>query len=233
MKTKRTHQYYLLLSALSLIVLVVIIWFFPMDYPSSFYDKLVTGVAFCGSCLLGVSLTVRPNWMRRYISRSSPLPQRKTTKNHAEMTFRGHHPACTPFRSHVISIRGNIRCGGCLGLALGAGASLVLFVVYLFVSPLSFLVSHVMFLTGVCLIPLSLAATKNTARHSMIRVILNFVLIVGFLFITLSILEITARPSFAMLAVLFSWLWIALRKELSLWNHHTICQSCSRTCKMY
>ena len=233
MKTKRTLRYYLLLSALSLIVLVIVIWFFPTRQPPAFSDKLVTGIAFCGSCLLGISLAVRPNWLRRYASQSPSLPQRNTLKNHPEITFRGHHPTCIPFSTHVISIKKNIICAGCLGLALGAGVSLVLFVMYLFVGPLSFLMSQGMFLTGLLLILLGLTATKNSACHSLIRVLLNFLLITGFLFVSISVLEITARSSFAILTVLFSWLWIASKKEHSAWDHHTICQACCCSCKVY
>jgi uncharacterized membrane protein len=192
----------------------------------------VTAIAFCGSCLLGISLTLRPHWMRRLSSQHS-MQQKARTNKHPEITFLGHHPLCPPFSSHVISIGKKTLCAGCFGLAIGAGGSFVLFLIYLFVEPLPLLTSQQIFLMGIFLVILGLLFGKITNYRPIGHVVFNIGFIAGFLFITLGILELTGRPAFAILAVFFSWLWIATKKELSTWNHHTVCQSCFRTCKMY
>jgi uncharacterized membrane protein len=232
LNTKTIPIYYLLLSAFSLGLLVLIVFFFTSKQEVSLSEKLVTAIAFCGSCLLGISVTLRPNWVRRLFSQHF-VQQKSRANKHPEITFLGHHPLCPPFRSHVISIGKKTLCAGCLGLALGAGGSLVFFLIYLFAELPPLLTSQQMFLVGIFLVIFGLIVGKITKHRPSGHVVFNIGFIAGFLFITLGILELTARPSFAILAVLFSWLWIATKKELSIWNHHTICQSCSRTCKMY
>jgi hypothetical protein len=73
---------------------------------------------------------------------------------------KGHHPNCNQFRNHILEIKNKSYCTGCLGLAIGCFISILLMIFYVIVS------------------------NEQFSLH------LNFLVIIGLFFISISYLEI-------------------------------------------
>ena len=66
MNRKKSAIYYLVLSVIGALMILVLLWFIPSeDRAVSFFDRLIVGGAFVLFCLFGISLALRPNWIRR------------------------------------------------------------------------------------------------------------------------------------------------------------------------
>ena len=70
--------------------------------------------------------------------------------NNPQLRYEGHHPPCSGFRSHVVTISSRKYCAGCTGLALGALLSLV--GIALLLGSLNYLPFAVLFWLGFALV---------------------------------------------------------------------------------
>ena len=68
MKQKNVIFYYIFLSALAAILLLILIFFGPTD-PNliNFSDRLLIGFIFIICCILGISLALFPGWYKKIL----------------------------------------------------------------------------------------------------------------------------------------------------------------------
>jgi uncharacterized membrane protein len=220
-----------ILGALLLLILLLIPQ--PEMRSTGILDRLIVGGAFVTSCILGISLALRPGWIKR--TSNKEYHNTSNQKKHSNTRRRlGHHPDCKGFNEHVIHTKNKTICAGCTGLALGSIAAVLLMGFYIAI-PASFSATQLQFfaLLGIFFIALSFSEIINTYRKSITHVITNILLVIGFLLLVLVVLEQTASIPFGILTVIISFLFMDTRIQLSSWKHSLTCKNCRSACKAY
>ena len=234
MKEKTNCTYYIILS-ISAEILLLIVGFLNYSSKTSIdlSDKLFIGGLFIGSCLFGISIAQHPGWYKRLIHQQkhnlNNQQINKTTKSR-----RGHHPDCEPFLYHTIRTQQKIFCAGCFGLSLGSILSISVMVLYIIIeNNMSSTLFYLFLFLGIIIIDLIFIETFLSIKNATVHVISNVFLVISFLLICISILEITGNSLYVAISILFSILWLDTRIRLSNWRHILICNNCGENCKMY
>lgn len=227
--------YYLTLSAIGAALIMVVSRFSSSDTNNTIHllDRMVVGVVFISSCVLGISLALRPNWIKRFTERES----HDTKKQQPRTKLRerqGHHPDCERFGSHTIKIKDEVLCAGCTGLALGSIASIFLMSVYILLpNEIPPTILDISIISGTILIALNYMETVILTRNTILHLFSNIFLVIGFFFVVVGIFQSTGSMIYGIFGVLIAFLWLDTRIQLSGWRHTRICKDCSETCKVY
>nr|QNO50634.1 hypothetical protein PPJMCGDE_00005 [Methanosarcinales archaeon ANME-2c ERB4] len=234
MNQKMLVIYYLTLSTIGAALILVVSRFSSSDTNTiHLFDRIVVGVVFISSCVFGISLAVRPNWIKRFTERKSHdmKKQQPQTKLRGRQ---GHHPDCERFERHTIKLKDKVLCAGCTGLALGSIASIFLMGVYILLSnEIPPIVFNISIMLGMILIALNYIETVIPTRKTLLHLISNIFLVIGFFFVVVGIFQSTGSVICGIFGVLISFLWLDTRIRLSSWQHTMICKDCSETCKVY
>jgi uncharacterized membrane protein len=227
-------MFYLILSTIGAALIIMIFWFRSSEIRSiNPFDKMFVGGAFISSCIFGLSLALKPNWVGRFVNRGSKghgSQKVDTTKRKRQ----AHHPDCEPFEGHTITINKKVRCAGCTGLALGSTVSIVLMIFYVVLpyeippTPL-----YILIILGMILIALNYLDLSILNENAHLHLISNTFLVIGFFLIVISVFEKTGSITYGLLAVVLSFLWLDTRIQLSDWHHSLTCKSCGNVCKVY
>lgn len=222
---------YIGVSLLGLGLLVVLTFTATLSRITFPLQTQATGLIFTGICLLGIMIGVFPSRCARLlhfrsqdeaVDKTEPASVRRTT-----VMFRGHHPTCGVFSTHVLHVEGATYCAGCMGLVTGGVISLIGCFSYFF---LGFGVGEAggyAFGIGVggvvCgLLQYHLFKGSNGTIHFL----LNVVFVVGAF---LLLLGVNAQKSnFALEAYLLALMvfWIFSRMTLSQREHTKVCAAC-------
>jgi hypothetical protein len=223
-----------MLSALGIILLIIGSSFTPSENnPITSMDRFIVGIAFIFSCLLGLSMALRPNWLKGLFAKEKEKQEEKVPSQGLRIRM-GHHPECEGFASHVLKIRDKTYCAGCLGLAIGANIGILLLFLYLimpdFVNSMS---STSMITIGLLFIMMNFLIVAARNKNSIVHVISNIILVSGFFLFVIGFFEITKSLSYGLLAVIISFLLLDTRIQLSHWHHRRTCIQCPDSCKVY
>ncbi len=232
MSQKRTVIYLMILSATATAMIVTVSWQPLSTAPSpNLLDKLLVGGAFIASCLFGISLTIRPAWMRRLIGSNNEEVPRQLAQARAR---RGHHPDCGHFNSHTFNWKGRTLCAGCTGLAAGSIVSVLLMSLYVALPVgLPVGVLQAALVLGLALVGAKYVETVLPLNRAYARIISNSLLVVGFFLVVVGFLELSGSVVFGVMGVLFSFLFLDTRIQLSRWQHIRACRDCVEDCKVY
>lgn len=234
MNQKMLVIYYLILSTIGAALIIVVSRFSSSDTNTiHLFDRIVVGVVFISSCVLGISLALRPNWIKGFTEREShdAKKQQPQTKLRGRL---GHHPDCEQFESHTIRLKNKILCAGCSGLALGSIVSIFLMGVYILLpNKIPPAIPHISIMLGMILIGLNYIETIIPTRNTIVHLISNIFLVIGFFFVVIGIFQSTGSLIYGIFGVLISFLWLDTRIRLSGWHHTSICKDCGETCKVY
>jgi hypothetical protein len=203
-----------------------------------FVDKLIIGLLFIISCIIGISLTIKPNWIgicieQRIHGTDNPLPKKVTKLKSKVRTIKhqGHHPNCDQFRSHTLEINNKVLCAGCTGLAIGAGISIFLVSCYLvFPYKIPKIFDILGFSLGMIFITVNFAQVIFPHKNPQLHLVSNTLLVTGFLLIVISLLQSSGKVIFGIFGIMVSMLWLDTRIMLSKWNHELICNYCTAKC---
>lgn len=226
--------YFLFLSiiAAGLLLAVAHIAYAPQESMNT-SDKLFVSGAFIAGCVVCISMTIYPNWPSVFRRRRA----HEMTGGEGIDSARGsiaHHPDCDSFRDHRI-VWGEIElCSGCFGLMIGAAASILLMVVYIFMMPsIPGYASDLAIPVGFCALSFALIVSLMQSRGVLINTFANALMVPSLFLLTAGMFEITNNLYAGLLPVLFSFLWMDTRIEISQWHHTMTCCKCSQACKMY
>lgn len=199
--------------------------------PVEGWEKLMVGVPFILSCLMGVALAFRPGMLRGFGAKK--VEGRANDKGPSGVTVRGHHPDCGRFDRHVALIGERAVCTGCLGLALGSILAMILMLIYI---PGSWEASYsalmVIMIAGLSLVGLSILETAFYAGRTA-HMVMNSLLVIGFFLVVVGVYQLTGSPLYGLLAIVISFLWLETRVQISNWKHAEICGECSESCKAF
>ena len=236
MNQNRNLTHYLILSLVGALFIVVITWLVPYDpRTTGIYDRLFVGMAFITSCIIGISLAIKPNWLNNLTKRTSYRNHTKKYSNRTPSRNReGHHPVCNGFHGHTLLINNKVLCAGCWGLAVGAVISIIMmaiYIVYPIVIPISLL--QIFFVGGLTFIVINFIETTMTKRIVALHIFTNVLLVISFLSITLATFQLTGNIIVGVISVIISFLWLDTRIQLSNWRHAKVCLKCNEPCKVY
>jgi 4-amino-4-deoxy-L-arabinose transferase-like glycosyltransferase len=224
----------LILSLAGAIIVLALAWLGASDYGGAqLADRLIVGVSLLTGFLLGISLAVKPGWMRR-LRRDAVHSADVSPSQSPGRVRHGHHPDCEHFGPHTVRVGGKVLCAGCTGLALGSVASIAMVSLYV---PLQMSVpppiSIILVAIGTALVAASLADSELFQARGGERLLSNLVMPFGFFLVAAGLLEATGNAAYGMTGVLISFLWLDTRIRLSRRRHIRICRSCGEACKSY
>ena len=224
---------YIILSMIGAVLIIVVLSFNPSDEGNiGFLDRLFVGGAFILCCLFGLSLALRPNWVRRIRKQNRDnvhVPESQEIKSR-----KGHHPDCRGFEGHTLEFNNKTLCAGCTGLALGSMISILLTILFMGLSiDLSNSVLYIFVILGLIFIAFTFIEIVILKRTAFAHVMGNILLVIGFFLIIIGIFQLTGSSGYGILAVIFSFLWLDTRIQLSTWRHTVICENCAESCKAY
>lgn len=233
MSRKGELAYYLVVSVIGAVIVMAMTFFGSSEAENlDISDRLIVGGAFVGSCLLGISLALRPGWIGRAVGRGNGPSEghgRAETRGR-----RGHHPDCEGFASHVITTDRGSLCAGCTGLARGCVMAIVLMGIFTTIpAKMSPGVPGFFALLGMILIVVVYGEIALPTRNALLHMAANSLLVIGFLFVVIGVFHSTGDATSALLAIVVSFLWLDTRIHLSNWRHAKICENCSEVCKAY
>ncbi|UCG69393.1 MAG: hypothetical protein JSV09_16735 [Thermoplasmata archaeon] len=224
---------YLIISIIAAILIILVSRFNQSEEGTiGFFDRLLVGGAFIFCCVFGLSLSLRPNWVRRLRKHErygGHVPESQTTKRH-----KGHHPDCRGFEGHTLVFYDSTLCAGCTGLAIGSLISILLTILSLGLSiDSSNSILYLLVSLGLIFIALNYIEILIPIRKAYAHLIGNIFLIIGFFLVIIGVFELTGSSAYGLLAVIFSFLWLDTRVQLSTWKHTDICENCTESCKAY
>lgn len=225
--------YYLLLSITAIILILIMVIAKPNTTNTNNYvDKLFVAGIFFINCIFGISIAIYPSWWKKNKQKTNHTTNLKRPQT--RRSFQGHHPDCNMFKNHIIFIKNKPRCAGCLGLIIGALTSILLIILYLTIPlKLSINIYYILLIIGIIILIFIYIEILLLKRNKVVHILLNSLLILSFLTITISVLEITKNSIYTILTILLSYLWLDTRIYLSNQKHQSICQSCIQECKSY
>lgn len=164
------------------------------------------------------------------VDKTEPASSKRTT-----VTFRGHHPTCGVFSTHVLHIGGATYCAGCMGLVTGAVISLVGCFSYFFLGFGLGEAGGYVFGIGVGgvvggLLQYNLFKGSSGTTHFL----LNVVFVAGAFLLLLGVNAL--KDNFALEAYLFALMvfWIFARMTLSQREHTKVCATCGvQSCRYW
>lgn len=233
MKRTNTIYLYLVFSVVAAVLILLLVGTAPSQSLSrSIQEEVGIASVFILCCSIGISFTLRPNWVRRSILGFQN--EEKNTQPRGERSFQGHHPDCPTFKNHTIRWKEKTWCAGCLGLFIGLCVSIALMTLYLGTGiQLTKMMSVFLLLLGLFILAVVYVEIFHQSRHATVHVFINSMLPLIFFIITISVVAITGKFIYGLFTILFCFLWLDTRIRLSKWHHSILCTHCSESCKMF
>ena len=229
MSPKGLAAYYVALSAIGATFLGVVAWRSPASSPIPSTDRALVASTFVAVCALGLASAVRPNRIRRLTSgRSHGLGGGPAS---APRPYRGHHPDCEHFATHVLRMGDRTLCAGCTGLGIGAAAAALVMALYA-VMPggLPVRPPAAVLALGMGLVALNYVEVAVRRGHAIVHTAANVFLVLGFLSLTIGTIEATGKAAYGLLAVVVSLLMVDTRIRLSSSRHADLRRRCGEAC---
>jgi len=229
----RTLSMYLALSFTAAVLLTLLVVLIPpQTFSLSILDKGRIAIVFILCCIVGISFTIHPNWIRRYFPKVKN--EEKNTRSSKERSFRGHHPECLTFRNHTIQWNEKSWCAGCLGLLIGLYMSIVSMLLYIIADfQLTRMMSLLLLVLGLSIVPAVYIEILYRSRYAIVHVFINSLMPVSFFIITIAVGEITGEFIYGLFSILLCFLWLDTRIHLSKSHHRSLCRNCVESCKMF
>jgi len=152
--------------------------------------------------------------------------QGHTSQNKREISYRGHHPTCGNFSSHVIQIGGRIYCAGCAGLVVGAVIALAGTALYVFLQDLAAQLVAISFWVGLTGVTLGLLQYELFVNKASLHFLLNVIFVVGALLLLIGVNEMNGSLSLSIYFLLVILFLINARSTLSRLEHEKKCSIC-------
>ena len=194
-------------------------------------QKESISAAFGAICILGIVAGISPSRCNRLFMHfqtnvSSHIETRNTSQDKHEISYRGHHPICGSFSSHVIRIGGRVYCAGCAGLVVGAVLALAGTALYVFTQDLSPQLVAVSFWAGLVGVTLGLLQYELFINKASLHFFLNVVFVVGALLLLVGVNEMNGSLSLGIYFMLVILFLINTRSTLSRLEHEKKCVVC-------
>ena len=217
-------------SILGLASLALLV-FSPPALPDSFIlRKLLIGIIFSFTCVLGALAVVLPRQCNSILGaqgKSGSFGFHSTSSN--SRPLRGHHFDCEGYVPHIVKSGGKTFCAACSGLFLGAVAAVLGGVVYFFSDAEIGQFGLVFLAIGVGFVALGFIQFKFPG---LIRLLVNALFVLGAFLILVAVDTFLENLFIDLYVISLILLWIVTRILLSQWDHSRICHSCTVDCEL-
>ncbi len=198
-------------------------------------QKESISAAFGAICVLGITAGISPSrcnrlFMHFQTDASTRIEGKSASRDKREISYKGHHPVCGSFSSHVIHVGGRIYCAGCAGLVVGAAVALGGTALYVFVKDLSAQLVAVSFWAGLLGVTLGLLQYELFVNKASLHFILNVIFVAGAFFLLVGINEMNGSLSLSTYFLLVILFLINVRSTLSRLEHEKKCAICKAEC---
>lgn len=228
-QTKRLSNFFLkFVSVVSIFGLIIVFAFLYQPLKDQLYpafSKLLIGSLYATICLLGILAIFYPkNCENSLMFKRTP----QSANISGTVRIKGHHPDCQYFSKHWIEIRKRTLCAACIGLLIGAIASLAGIIIYFFVGFVPFFADLRVLLVGYAGMLLGLFQFR---LGGYVKLTANA------LFVFSTIITLIAADTLGASLLVDSYvigLFIFLlltRILISEWNNKRICTKCE-TCRL-
>jgi hypothetical protein len=215
------------------LALVVLLAVNPQVSQEAFaWRKPLVGSAFAAVCVLGMVAALFPGRCSEVFVGITKGKSRGSQVSHATASsLRGHHPECSQYSGHVLTITRKVFCATCSGLFLGAFIALAGVGTYFFgnwkIGQNTLLALSV----GVVGVALGLLQSSLPIRRGTMRLFTGAFFVAGAFLILSGIEELTHNVSIDFLVVALSIFWLMTKISFSKLDHTRICLRCtSETC---
>jgi hypothetical protein len=228
--------FYLAVSILGLGLLAILTFNRTVPKTDFPWQKQTTGLIYSAICVLGITAGLSPRQCSRVThfkaaKKNFLTTQKRFGDEEATATFRGHHPTCGNFKSHILLFGGRILCAGCTGLVFGAILSLAGSALYFFGGLPIGEFSEIAFWMGFLGVILGLLQYEVPVNNSVLHFFLNVTYVLGAFFLLVEVNIANENFMLNLYLLLLIVYWILTRIELSRIEHRKKCFSCgSKPC---
>ncbi len=147
------------------------------------------------------------------------------------MEFKGHHPVCGEFTSHIFNWYGKDFCAGCLGLVIGSLLTMMGVVVYYLYGNLNIAEGQLVLALGLGAVLFSLLQIFFLKiQKNQVKLFSSMILVIGSLLILMGINTLNNNLYIEFYFLMLILFWILARITLSSIDHETICRNCRMPC---
>jgi hypothetical protein len=232
--------YFILISFVGLFFLSVLFLWSPKTSINYNYQKTLVLLIFLGICLLGMLAAVYPshciyllNYKKDFKNQRPANSVQANPNNNNKVKYKGHHPDCGKFNSHIFILRGKKYCAGCTGLFLGAVIAVIGILIYysgFFSSYLSEINPSTLFWIGFLAVFFSLSQLIFiNLKNNVIKFSSNLLLVLGSFLILIGIDINRGAISLEIYFLFLIIFWILTRIRISQINHRVTCRECGQT----
>ncbi|MCW4020571.1 MAG: isoprenylcysteine carboxylmethyltransferase family protein [Candidatus Bathyarchaeota archaeon] len=222
---------YVATSLFSLGLLTVLTFKTPTSPTNLSLHKQLIVSAFGLICLLGALAATSPSKCSQILhfkkdrNKGYYTLHRRTPKK-ATAQFRGHHPMCGNFSSHVFEFRGKKYCAGCSGLLVGAAAALAGILLYYFGGLHVLETGAYVFWLGFMGVACGLLQHVISAKSGVVHFFLNVVFVFGAFLILVTVNDVNGDFLTGLYFLAVVVYWLVSRISLSQIEHKRICGFC-------
>jgi hypothetical protein len=195
-------------------------------------QKESISTAFGAICALGIVAGISPSrcnrlFMHFHTDASTHTERKSMSQEEHEISYRGHHPTCGSFSSHIIQIGGRIYCAGCAGLVVGAAIALAGTALYVLLQDLSAQLVAISFWAGLVGVTLGLLQYELFINKASLHFLLNVIFVIGALLLLVGVNEMNGSLSLGVYFLLVILFLINTRSTLSRLEHLKKCIICN------
>jgi hypothetical protein len=222
---------YIIVSLSNLCLLYYLLFISTHFQPLIFFSfrKQFTLSIFVILCVLGAIVGIYPSicsFRNHAINDTSifNLNVSKSPKNE----FKGHHPDCVDFSSHILHFREKTYCAGCTGLVIGAILSLLGSIFYLLVGlKVEVTTLPIFFWLGFLYVTCGLLQYLLAVKNNIVHLLLNILFVYGSFSLLIAVNEVTNNFLLSIYFLILVVYLIITRITLSGLEHKRICDNCS------
>jgi len=214
--------YYVSISFLGLLILLLmIIWISPSNNAPNYHNPVIF-LVFFSICFLGLIAALYP----RICSKPFYLGVNEKLVDYS-MEFKGHHPVCGEFTSHIFNWHGKDICAGCTGLVIGAILAMIGSIVYYIYGNLNTTEGQLVLALGLGIVLFSLLQIFFLKiQKNQVKLFSSMTLVIGSLLILIGINTLNNSVYIEFYFLMLILFWILARITLSHIDHETICRNC-------
>ena len=226
---------YLGVSLFGLCLLAMLTFNVPLSAMNFPWQRQLTGSIFGTICILGIIAGISPSrcspmiHFKRSSSNRNKVSYRKNQKSGEEgaITFKGHHPTCGNFSSHILCLDNKAYCAGCTGLVAGATISLIGSSLYFFAGLNAGEASILIFWLGFAGVACGLLQYNlPNVNRGTVHLLVNVIFVLGAFLLLLGVDEITGNFALEFYLHMLMLYWIITRIMLSRLEHRKMCATC-------
>lgn len=202
-------------------------YFFP-PHTLIFLPSYVIGTIFIIICVFGIIAGIFP-------TKCSGITQirNKGYENKSPFKdYKGHHPNCEKYDTHIIKFGDTCLCAGCTGLIIGGILAIFGSIIYFYLDIVYFY-PEISFYLGLIFVILGLIQHKIDFDNPVLHLVLNIGFVTGSLLLLTSLDYLFSNSLYGLYLLGLILFWINTRIKLSQFDHYLTCKACDDSCNLH